>query len=104
MRAFFVIMHDERSDGRAEVPFAKEHQSLQALGLDGLDKAFGERVQIRTPRRKDHGRHTAVTERRRKVAVYSGSRSTMRCSTRLRKPSLTSVRLRATWVIHASSG
>jgi len=62
MRAFFVIMDDKLSDGRAEVPFAKEHQTLQALGLDGLDKAFGERIQIRTPRRKDHGRHTAVAE------------------------------------------
>src|SRR6476620_8130624 len=60
MRAFFVIMNDKRSDGRAEMPFAKEHHSLHALGLDGLDKAFGERVQIRTPRRKDHRRHTAV--------------------------------------------
>ena len=38
------------SDGRAEMPFAQEHQSRQALGLDGLDKAVGERVQIRTPR------------------------------------------------------
>ena len=38
------------SDGRAEMPFAQEHQSRQALGLDGLDKAVGERVQSRTPR------------------------------------------------------
>jgi len=55
MRAFFVIMNDTRSDGCVEMSFAKEHQSLQALGLDGLDEAFGGRVQIRTPRRNDHG-------------------------------------------------
>ena len=56
MRAFFVIMNDILPDGGAEMPFAKEHQSLQALGLDGLEKGSANAFKFRTPRRKDHGR------------------------------------------------
>jgi len=70
------------SDGRAEIPFAKEHQSLQALGLDGLDNANAFKFGLLA------GRITGVTppsrSRRRTVAVYSGSRSTIPCSTPLR--------------------
>src|SRR5262249_38525961 len=36
-----------------EVLLAEEHHSLKALGLGGLDKPFGKRVQIGTPRRED---------------------------------------------------
>jgi hypothetical protein len=60
VRPFPMIVIDKRSRGSPEVPFAKWHNSRQTLGLDGPDKSFGERVQIRTPGRQPQGRHTAV--------------------------------------------
>src|SRR5262245_41231 len=57
---FFVIMINEISDGRPEMLFAERHHAVQALGLHGLDKAFGKRVQIGTPRREDQRRNSTV--------------------------------------------
>jgi hypothetical protein len=62
VRPFFVIMVDKFSDGRPEMPFAEEHHAIQALGLGGLDKPFGERVQIGTPRGQDQWRDAAVPQ------------------------------------------
>ena len=62
VRTFFMIMTDKCSDGRAEVRFAEEHHPLQAFRLGRLDKSFGKRVQIGTPRREDHWRHATVAQ------------------------------------------
>jgi hypothetical protein len=66
---------DKFSDGRPEMPFAEKHHAVQALRLRRLDKPFGVRVQIGTPRRENQGRYAAVAQQRRKAAVYSGSAS-----------------------------
>ena len=50
MRAFLMIMMDERADGSPEVRFAEWHDAVQTLGFDGQDKPLGKRVQIWTPR------------------------------------------------------
>jgi len=42
VRAFFMIMIHERSDGRSKVRFAQQHHAFQTLGLGGLDKPLGE--------------------------------------------------------------
>jgi hypothetical protein len=55
-------MIDKRANGGPKVRFAEEHHALQTLGLGGLDKAFGERVQIRTPGREDQWLHPTVTQ------------------------------------------
>ena len=62
VRPFFMIVICKFANGSAEVAFADEHQSIQALGLDRLDKPFGERVQVRTPRRQDQWLHTTVPQ------------------------------------------
>jgi hypothetical protein len=62
VRPLLVIMLRKRAYGRPEVPFAQWHDSLQTLGLGGLDKPFGKRVQIGTPRRKDHWFHATVAQ------------------------------------------
>jgi len=62
VRPFFMIMVDKFSYGRPEMPFAQKHHSVQALGLGGLDKPFGKRIQIGTPRRKDQGRYATVPQ------------------------------------------
>ena len=62
VRPFLLIVIDKRSDGGPEVPFAEWHHSRQTLGLDGPDKSFGKRVQIRTPGRQQQGRHTTVPQ------------------------------------------
>ena len=62
MRPFLMIVIDKRSDGSPEVPFAEWHQSRQTLGLDGPDKSFGKRVQVRTPSRQPQGRHPTVPQ------------------------------------------
>src|ERR1700730_209005 len=72
VRPFFMIMLDKFSDGRSEMPFGKEHHSVQALGLGGFDKAFRKRVQIRTPRREDQGLHATVAQQAPKAVVYCG--------------------------------
>src|SRR4030095_8400170 len=79
VRSFFMIMVDKFSHGRPEMPFPEKHYSVQTLRLDGLDKPFGKRIQIGTPRRKDHGWYPLSGNRRRKAVVYSGSRSRMTC-------------------------
>src|SRR5262249_54444944 len=87
VRPFLMIMVDEFSDSRPELPFADQHHSVQALGLRGSDKSFGKRVQMGL----HAGRTTGVTplsrSRRRNAAVYSGSRSRMMCCMPRRKPS-----------------
>jgi hypothetical protein len=55
-----MIVIDKRSYGSPEVSFAEWHNARQTLGLDGPDKSFGKRVQIRTPGRQQQGRHTTV--------------------------------------------
>src|SRR4030095_7821412 len=57
VRSFFMIMVDKFSHGRPEMPY-----SVQTLRLDGLDKPFGKRIQIGTPRRKDHGCYPTVLQ------------------------------------------
>ena len=60
VRPFLMIVIDKRSYGSPEVSFAEWHNARQTLGLDGPDKSFGKRVQIRTPGRQQQGRHTTV--------------------------------------------
>jgi hypothetical protein len=55
-------MKNEFSDGCAEMSFAEQYHSLQALRFHGLDKAFGKRIQVRAPRRENHGRDAAVAQ------------------------------------------
>jgi hypothetical protein len=57
-----MIVVDKFSYGRPEMPFAEKHHSVQTLGLSGLDKPFGKRVQIGTPRREHHGPDAAVPQ------------------------------------------
>src|SRR6202140_2839280 len=46
VRPLLMIMLDECSYGSPEVPFTQWHDPVQALGLRGLHKPLGERVQI----------------------------------------------------------
>jgi hypothetical protein len=62
VRPFLMVMVDKFSDSRPEMPFAEQHQSLQAVGLGGLDKSFGKRVQIGTPRRENQRRDATVPQ------------------------------------------
>ena len=62
VRTFFMIVVHKRSNGSPEALFAEEHHSLQALGLGRVDKPFGKRVQIGTPRREDQGLDTTVAQ------------------------------------------
>jgi hypothetical protein len=69
VRTFFMIMINKRANGGSQVRLAEEHHSLQALGLGGLDKAFGKRVQIRTPGREDQWLIPLSRSRRRNAMV-----------------------------------
>jgi hypothetical protein len=51
------------------VPLAEWHHARQTLGLDGPDKSFGKRIQIRTPDRQQQGRQTTVRSRSLKATV-----------------------------------
>ena len=62
VRPLFTIMMEKFSYGRPEMPFAKEHHSVQALGLGGLDKPLGKCVQIGPPRREDEWLHATVPQ------------------------------------------
>jgi hypothetical protein len=44
------------------MPFAERYHAVQALGLDGLDKPFGIRLQIGTPRRQHQRRDATVPQ------------------------------------------
>jgi hypothetical protein len=55
-------MAEKFSDARPEMSLAEEHHSVQTFGLDGLDKPFGTRVQIRTPRRQDQRRDATASQ------------------------------------------
>ena len=57
-----MIMLDKCSYGSPEVSFPEGHDPLQALGLGGPHKPLGERVQIGTPGRQDHGRHATAPQ------------------------------------------
>jgi hypothetical protein len=62
VRPFFIVTVDKFSHGRPEMPFTEKHHSVQALGLGGLDKPFGKRIQIGTPRREDQWRYATVAQ------------------------------------------
>jgi hypothetical protein len=57
VRPLFVMVIDKRkrSDGGPEVPFSEWHHSRQTFGLNGPDKSFGKRVQVRTSGRQPQG-------------------------------------------------
>src|SRR5262245_33775572 len=59
---FFMIVLDKLSDGRLEMRLAEQHQAVQALRLGRLDKPFGVRVQIGTPRRENQRRYAAIAQ------------------------------------------
>jgi Zn-dependent protease with chaperone function len=62
VRPLLMIMLDKRSYGSPEVPFAEWHDPLQALGLGGLNKPLGKRVQIWTPGRQDQWLHATAPQ------------------------------------------
>ena len=99
-----MIMLDKRSHGGPEVSFPEGHDPLQALGLGGPHKPLGERVQIGTPGRQDHGRHATAPQQAPKgggVERVSVQDEVLHAT---QEASRVSVRFRATCVIHVSSG
>ena len=44
------------------MPFAEKHHAVQALRLGGLDKPFGKRIQVGTPRRENQRRDATVPQ------------------------------------------
>ena len=62
VRPLFMIVTSTFLEGRAEMPFPKQYHAVQALALRGLDEPLGERIQVGTPRREDHGRDSAVPQ------------------------------------------
>jgi hypothetical protein len=64
VRPFLMVMVDKRAEGRPEMSFAEWHHSRETLGLDGPDKSFGKRVQIRTWRQRIPNRAEAALKAR----------------------------------------
>jgi len=105
MVAFVVIVLDEFGDGSPERPFTDENHSVQTGFLDRPYEPLRERVEVgRTRRQANHLYAAGGSERLANASVNSGSRSWIKKRLPVRKPSLTSVRLRLIWPIQAESG
>ena len=62
VRAFFMVMVHELSNGSPEVLLAERDDSFQVLGLGGQDEPFRIGVEVGTPGWQKHWSHAAILE------------------------------------------